>query len=125
MLGLLTMLEGVVSRPATVPRSCQHAGVHAGLERPEIHQLGLGLSCVWHCECHDAVGLAPPECGVEHVQSPRFVQPCSWTWRHHELPRRRPFFRRRLLHHPLAPVVVGSTWTEQLPPKSSSLVACR
>ena len=124
MLRLLTVLEGAVSRPAIVPRSCQHVGMHAGLEHPEIHQLDLGLSCVWHCKCHDAVGLAPPESGAEHVQSPRFVQPCPWTWQHHKLPRRCPFFHRRPFHHPFAPTVAEVTWMEQLPPKSSSSVAC-
>ena len=108
-----------------MPRSRQHVGVHAGLERPEIHQLDLGPTNVWHYEYHDVVGPAPPEMGAVHVRTPRSVQPCPWTWQHRELPRRCPFFRRRLLHHPFAPVVVEVTWTEQLPPKFSSSVACR
>ena len=119
-----------------MPRSCQHVGVHAGLEHSEIHQLDLGPANAWYREYHDAAGPAPPEMGAVHVRTPRSwsapgrcgsrlrrrwaAQPCPWTWQHRELPRRRPFFRRRLPHQPFAPAVVGSARTEQPPPKPSS-----
>ncbi len=65
-------------------RSCQHVGVHVGLERPGIHQLDLGPTNVWYCEYHDAVGPAPPEMGAEQAR----------TSRSSSIPSRRPCLAR-------------------------------
>ena len=112
-------------RSAIRPLTQDQAGVHASLERHANHQLDLGSADVWRCERYDTAGPAPLERDAVRAWTPRSVPPCPWTWQRCGHPRRRPFLRRRPLHHPFAPEAVEATRTEQLPPNSSSSVACR